>query len=327
MPGVETCEQCRFDSRDWTVEDLVGTLNALGPWWRELLRWVDPALPGMRPAPTTWSALEYAAHSRDVTVLLGMLVDAILTVDGLELPGVDPPEAREDDPPLTVALEAVIDELEANATGLARRVGTIDHDGWARTALVGGEPRDAADVLAHAVHDATHHLMDVGRGLHALGAPPATATGTVAALNVSNGGVPKLPVAAARVGKRGLEGDRQAARRHHGRPWQALCLWSADVIERLRAEGHPIVAGAAGENVTVGGLDWAQIRPGVRLQVGDALVETSLYALPCNKNARWFVDGDFRRMEHTRERGISRIYASVLSDAEVQVGARVVVEP
>ena len=327
MQRVETCEQCRFDSRDWTVQDLAGTLQVLGPWWRELLRWVDPALVSARPAPTTWSALEYVAHSRDVTFLLGHLLHAVLTVDGLELPGVHPPEARADDPPLDIALDGVIDELEGNASRLARRAATIDPKGWSRTAVVAGAPLDAADVLAHAVHDATHHLMDVGRGLHALGAPPATATGTVAQLNVSSGGVPKLPVATARIGKRGIEGDRQATRRHHGRPWQALCLWSAEAIARLQGEGHPIEAGAAGENVTVAGLEWAEIRPGVRLQVGEAVIEASLYALPCNKNARWFVDGDFGRMEHTRERGISRIYAWVLTDGEVHVGDAVVVEP
>ena len=65
----------------------------------------------------------------------------------------------------------------------------------------------------------------------------------------------------------------------------------------------------------------------MRLQVGEAVTEASLYALPCNKNARWFVDGDFGRMEHTRERGISRIYAWVLTDGEVHVGDAVVVEP
>ena len=145
---------------------------------------------------------------------------------------------------------------------------------WHRTARFNGDLIDAGDVLAHAVHDATHHLMDVGRGLHHLGAPPSGGTGRVAQLSVSGGGVPKLPVARARIGAEGMEGDRQATRRHHGRPWQALCLWSLEVIERLGREGHPIGPGLAGENVTVAGIDWAELRPGVRLRVGEALVET-----------------------------------------------------
>jgi len=324
---AETCAWCRFDARDWSIADLVGTLNALGPWWRELTCRVDPELLGARPAPTTWSALEYAIHSRDIIAVHGKFLHAILTVDDLEVRVGPPSDARADDPPVTGSWSAVVEELEANATRLARRAIKLGDAEWKRTAVLDGESIDAADVAAHAVHDATHHLIDVGRGLQKLGAMPVGGTGRVAQISVSAGGVPKHAVAAARITKRGVEGDRQATRRHHGRPWQALCLWSGDVIERLRAEGHPIAPGSAGENITITGLDWAELRPGVRMRVGDALVETSLYALPCANNARWFVDGDFRRIEHTRERGVSRLYAWVLVDGDVRTGDTVVVEP
>ena len=327
MRRVETCAGCRFDSRDWTIADLVGTLNALGPWWRELTRGVDPGLLGVRPAPTTWSALEYALHSRDVIAVHGRFLHSILTVEDLEVQGFASPDARPDDPPPTAPWDAVVEQLEANATRLARRAVKLEQADWTRTAVLDGDRIDAADVAAHAVHDATHHLIDVGRGLQKLGATPVAGAGRVAQINVSAGGIPKRAVAAARITKGGVEGDRQASRKHHGRPWQALCLWSGDVIDRLRADGHPIEPGAAGENITITGIDWAELRPGVRMRVGDALVETTLYALPCAKNARWFIDGDFRRMEHTRERGVSRLYAWVLVDGDVHTGDAVVVEP
>jgi MOSC domain-containing protein YiiM len=213
--------------------------------------------------------------------------------------------------PAAVEPDDVIDQLDAEALRLARLGGT--------------EP----DILALAVHDATHHLLDLSRDLHALGAPPGAgaATGVVVQVNVSPGGVPKLPVASARVGRRGLDGDRQKVRRHHGRPWQALCLWSAEVIDRLAAEGHPIGRGSAGENLTIAGIDWASIRPGIRMQVGTALIETSLWALPCKQTAAWFTGGEFARMHHERERGVSRIYAWVLGEGEVAAGDPVVVEP
>ncbi|MDQ1437900.1 MAG: hypothetical protein QOK43_1529 [Acidimicrobiaceae bacterium] len=185
----------------------------------------------------------------------------------------------------------------------------------------GAECHDAA--AAGDVHGVVHALRTTAAALPS--APGAV--GRVAQLNISGGGVPKRPVDTVDVGPRGLTGDRQAARRHHGRPWQALCLWSADVIERLRAEGHPIAPGLAGENVTVEGLDWMAMRPGIRLRLGEVLAETSMWSLPCQKNAAWFVDGDFRRMEHTRERGVSRIYAWVLEPGTVSVGDAVVVSP
>lgn len=170
-------------------------------------------------------------------------------------------------------------------------------------------------------------LRGAGRALAAAGAF-ARATGSVAGLFVSRGGVPKHPVAEAMAGERGLAGDGQAARRHHGRPWQALCLWSAEVVERLQAEGHPIVAGGAGENVSVRGIEWAAVRPGTRLTLGsDVVAEVSVPALPCAKNARWFLGGDIMRMHHQREPGVSRMYATVLHGGTVRVGDAVRLEP
>ena len=39
---------------------------------------------------------------------------------------------------------------------------------------------------------------------------------------------------------------------------KALCLYSFEVIEAWPADGHSIVPGAAGENVTVRGVDWTR---------------------------------------------------------------------
>lgn len=168
--------------------------------------------------------------------------------------------------------------------------------------------------------------LAAGPALRAAGQLPSRATGTVVQLNTSNGGLPKLPKPDVTVGWRGVEGDRQATRVHHGRPFQALCLWSDEVIAAFRADGHPIAPGLAGENVTVHGIPWSDVRPGVRLQVGSVLCEVSSYALPCFQNSTWFRDGDFELMHH--ERGpVSRVYATVLETGRISVGDAVVLEP
>ncbi len=167
-------------------------------------------------------------------------------------------------------------------------------------------------------------LSAVGRAALAAGVGPRPQAGRVAGLHVSPGGVPKTPVPEADVGWRGLAGDRQATRRHHGRVWQAVCLWSADVVAELQREGHPIFPGAAGENVAVAGLDWAALRPGSRLALGDeAIVEVTLPALPCASNTPWFADGDFTRIHHERHPGSSRLYALVVRPGRVALGDRV----
>jgi MOSC domain-containing protein YiiM len=148
-----------------------------------------------------------------------------------------------------------------------------------------------------------------------------TGTGRVAQINISPGGVPKLPVPRARVGRLGIEGDGHRDTRNHGGPERALCLFSLEVIERLQAEGHPIAPGTVGENLTLAGLDYAALRPGDRLRIGDrVLVELTRYTAPCTNIAGSFKGGDYSRIAVQRYPGESRIYARVLEEGEIAVG-------
>jgi MOSC domain-containing protein YiiM len=209
-------------------------------------------------------------------------------------------------------------DLDVLATGL--QVATLQRL-HARIGAIDPDQPDPEDV-----HECIHLLHDLGRQLHAAGGGVPSHRGTVAQISRSDGGVPKTAVDVAEVGLRGLLGDRQATRKHHGRPFQALCLWSADVIDELRAEGHPILPGAAGENLTVAGLDWASLRGGTRLLVGDVLCEISGWATPCRKIDQWFT-GRSDRIDHERHPGWSRAYAWVLEPGTVRVGDAVLVEP
>ena len=82
-------------------------------------------------------------------------------------------------------------------------------------------------------------------------------------ISVSPGGVPKRAVTLARVTTMGVQGDAQRNRTHHGGPERALCLFSQDRIRALQSEGHPIRPGSIGENLTIEGIDWSLVTPGV----------------------------------------------------------------
>lgn len=198
------------------------------------------------------------------------------------------------------------------------------------------EGRDAS-VIAHLRPDTTGPtdealprvwaaLRAAGPALRAAGQLPARIEGVVEQVHTSGGGVPKQPADELEVTFAGAVGDRQASRQHHGRPWQALCIWSADVIEHLNDAGHRLFPGAAGENVTVRGLPWADVRPGVRLQIGTVLCEVSAYAFPCKQNAAWFADGDFMAMWHGAG-PVSRLYATVLEPGRIRSGDAAILEP
>ncbi|HEX8070565.1 MAG TPA: MOSC domain-containing protein [Pyrinomonadaceae bacterium] len=152
--------------------------------------------------------------------------------------------------------------------------------------------------------------------------------GYIHQLNCSDGGVPKRAVAAAELTPAGLVGDRQAHPLIHGGPDRAVCLYALEVITALQAEGHPIHPGSVGENVTVAGLDWAQLAPGTRLALGDeVVVEITKPANPCDSIAGSFADGEFKRISQKLHPGQSRLYARVLRAGRLAAGQPVRVLP
>jgi MOSC domain-containing protein YiiM len=154
-------------------------------------------------------------------------------------------------------------------------------------------------------------------------------TGQVAQINVNpRGGVPKYAVPSAEVTTQGVAGDKQRDRRFHGGPERAVSLYAAERIAALRAEGHPITAGTTGENLTVAGLDWSQLKVGDRLHVGEWIeLEITGFAAPCSNIEESFVDGSFKRISQKLHPGWSRLYARVLCEGVVRVGDRVTHQP
>jgi hypothetical protein len=124
----------------------------------------------LRPAPQTWSALEYAAHSRDVTALHVFGVEQALTIEEPRFPeiaGTDLVESASaryasEDP------EVVGMELEDQARKLADLAGASDPASWSRGITVGDTHSSVRFLLEHALHDSQHHLVDVRNGLSAL---------------------------------------------------------------------------------------------------------------------------------------------------------------
>lgn len=146
-------------------------------------------------------------------------------------------------------------------------------------------------------------------------------TGRIFQLNISSGGVPKLPVREAHVDRLGLAGDEHAHPKVHGGPDRAVCLLALELIQRLQAEGHPIWPGSTGENVTVSGLDYMAFAVGMRLALGDELVVQLTRATePCKFIAGSFSDSNFRRLDHEKQPGITRWYARVEREGTIRVG-------
>ena len=174
---------------------------------------------------------------------------------------------------------------------------------------------------AHAVMHRLHEVAAARRVAHEF----EPMTGRVESLQASGGGVPKVSIPVAEIGPGGMVGDVQGNRRNHGRPWQAVCLYSTDLIASLRSEGHPITAGGTGENITISGIDWSRMRGGLTITIGDVELRTSGPAAPCHKIGDCFTERHWNRIDHAERPGWARWYASVLGGGTVAPGDTVTV--
>ncbi|MDQ2889565.1 MAG: MOSC domain-containing protein [Gemmatimonadota bacterium] len=131
----------------------------------------------------------------------------------------------------------------------------------------------------------------------------------------------------AEIGPSGIVGDGHDDRKHHGGPERAVCLYASELITRLVEEGHPIYAGSAGENVTISGLDWSCMVPGVRVRLGATMIQLTSYTSPCKTIRNSFVNGRFERISQKTNPGWSRVYARVLVPGTVRRADEVEIVP
>jgi MOSC domain-containing protein YiiM len=144
--------------------------------------------------------------------------------------------------------------------------------------------------------------------------------GRVESINISDGGVPKVPRPDCEIAVGGLAGDRQRNLAVHGGPDRAVVLYSLERIRALQEEGHPIGPGTIGENLTVSGLDWDLAQPGTRVEVGPVRLELTRHAAPCQNIGGSFQEGRFDRVSEKVHPGWSRVCARVLVEGRVKVG-------
>lgn len=169
----DNCAECGFDASTVTPACAEETIQSLGSRYHATLlkagsgKDLDVII-RERPDPNTWSALEYAAHMRDVIAMWGWALHRVLVDDRPELPAADPdlPErAAAETSYNTQDPTTVVRELSDNAARMAKKVATIGPDQWERCALFGDTEVSSIWIVRKVAHEGHHHLQDIERSL------------------------------------------------------------------------------------------------------------------------------------------------------------------
>jgi hypothetical protein len=156
----ERCPECGFVAADVDAGEVAGLVTAFTAPWPAVLGRPDAA---RRPAPSTWSPLEYACHVRDVCRLFEQRLGLMLALDAPTFDNWDQDETAVADrygaqDPATVAAEVT----DAGAS-FAAAYAQVPSDGWGRTGIrSNGSEFTVLTLGQYGLHDLRHHLQDVG---------------------------------------------------------------------------------------------------------------------------------------------------------------------
>ena len=153
------CAECGFSADALSYDEIPDLVRQNAAAWPAVLGRPDVT---ERPDENTWSALEYAAHVRDVFRIFRVRLNLILSEDDPLFANWDQDATavaeryNEQDPQLVTA------ELTAAAASLADAFAAVPQADRQRTGRRSDGARFTVTTLAqYFIHDPTHHLHDV----------------------------------------------------------------------------------------------------------------------------------------------------------------------
>lgn len=168
VAGDEACAGCGLLPGELHVRALGAQVrdeaHALG---ERLVAADDDAL-RRRPAPGSWSALEYGVHVRDLLTVFAERIIRTLAEHEPELGWWDHEAAIADGMANESDVAAVADDLGRNASKLSEALRLVGDDDWDRVGIRRGSERFTIELQARfALHEVVHHRADIDAALAA----------------------------------------------------------------------------------------------------------------------------------------------------------------
>ena len=153
------CPECSFDSSAVTPSTVPGSIENMLPRWRAVLRRPDAA---ERPDDSTWSALEYACHVRDVLSLFDQRLNLMLDSDDARFADWDQDRTAVEKDYANADPALVSAELAAEGKQAAESFAAVRESEWDRKGLrSNGSEFTVLTLSRYFLHDLVHHLHDV----------------------------------------------------------------------------------------------------------------------------------------------------------------------
>jgi len=155
------CAECGFSAAELSFNDVPALVRQNAAAWAPVLQRTDVAA---RPDDATWSALEYAAHVRDVFRIFRTRLGLILAEDDPLFENWDQDATAEAERYNEQDPQVVSAELAEAAASVADAFAAVAPADRERTGRRSDGARFTVTTLAqYFVHDPTHHLHDVAR--------------------------------------------------------------------------------------------------------------------------------------------------------------------
>jgi len=153
------CTECGFDASEISAREVSSLLRANAAAWPAVLERADAAV---RPDDSTWSALEYGAHVRDVFRIFRARLALMIETDDPTFPNWDQDETAVADRYNEQDRATVAREIVEAGAALADAFDAVPDESWGRS----GHRSDGASftvgsLAVYLAHDPTHHLWDV----------------------------------------------------------------------------------------------------------------------------------------------------------------------
>jgi DinB superfamily len=167
---MNLCAECRFDW-DTARDAAITTIATAGPRFTDALAVFDDVQVRTRPAPEVWSALEYAAHTRDTLDFYDERVRRVATEARPQLERRNVADLCDTSGYNAEVVFYSLEALTANADRFATRLRDLPDNAWDRVGIgsEGGE-RTLLVLARRGAHEVEHHLLDVRRVQDVIGA-------------------------------------------------------------------------------------------------------------------------------------------------------------